>query len=163
MSSASSPPARISNRDSAWLSVTGSSLFTQAIVASRPGGPVPGRRWPRRCQGGAGGSSRRHRCCPARSVGCGVVTPDELWLATMWPFVRGWLPVPPAAVLEIGCGPLGGFIPVLRSAGYDATGVDPEAPEGPWYHRVEFERHELASPAAAVVACTSLHHVADVG
>jgi SAM-dependent methyltransferase len=91
------------------------------------------------------------------------VTPDERWLASLWPFVRGWLPGPPAAVVEIGCGPLGGFVPMLRSAGYDASGVDPEAPEGPWYHRVEFERHELPGPVAAVVACTSLHHVADVG
>jgi len=91
------------------------------------------------------------------------VTPDERWLAAVWPFVRSWLPPSPAAVVEIGCGPLGGFVPMLRSAGYDASGVDPEAPEGPWYHRVEFERHELAGPVAAVVACTSLHHVADLG
>ncbi len=91
------------------------------------------------------------------------MTPDERWLAAVWPFVRAWLPGPPAAVLEIGCGPLGGFVPMLRSAGYQATGVDPEAPEGPWYHRVEFERLEMPAPAQAVVACTSLHHVADVG
>ena len=91
------------------------------------------------------------------------MTPEERWLATMWPFVRGWLPAPPAAVVEIGCGPLGGFVPMLRSAGFDASGVDPEAPEGPWYHRAAFERYEPAGPAAVVVACTSLHHVADVG
>jgi len=96
-------------------------------------------------------------------VGCGGVTPDERWLAAVWPLVRAWLPGSPAAVLEIGCGPLGGFVPMLRSAGYEATGVDPEAPDGPWYHRVEFERYEMPSPAQAVVACTSLHHVADVG
>jgi SAM-dependent methyltransferase len=92
------------------------------------------------------------------------VTPDERWLAALWPFVRSWLPAPPAAVTEIGCGPLGGFVQMLRSAGYDATGVDPQAPEGPWYHRVGFERYEPAPGAAhAVVACTSLHHVADLG
>jgi hypothetical protein len=91
------------------------------------------------------------------------VDPDERWLATVWPFVRGWLPGPPAAVVEIGCGPLGGFVPMLRAAGYDASGVDPEAPEGPWYHRVEFERYAVPGPVAAVLACTSLHHVADVG
>jgi SAM-dependent methyltransferase len=96
-------------------------------------------------------------------LGCAGVTPDERWLAAVWPFVRAWLPGPPAAVLEIGCGPLGGFVPMLRSAGYQATGVDPQAPEGPWYHRAEFERHEMPEPAQAVVACTSLHHVADVG
>ena len=81
----------------------------------------------------------------------------------MWPFVHGWLPAPPAAVVEIGCGPLGGFVPMLRSAGYDASCVDPEAPEGPGYHRVEFEQHELPGGAAVVVACASLHHVGDVG
>jgi hypothetical protein len=66
-------------------------------------------------------------------------------------------------VLEIGCGPLGGFVPMLCSAGYQAIGVDPEAPEGPWYQRIEFERYEMPGPVQAVVACTSLHHVADVG
>jgi SAM-dependent methyltransferase len=73
------------------------------------------------------------------------------------------MPAPPAAVLEIGCGPLGGFVPMLRSAGYAAAGVDPQAPEGPWYHKAGFERYESPEPADAVVACTSLHHVADVG
>jgi SAM-dependent methyltransferase len=96
-------------------------------------------------------------------VGCGGVTPDERWLAAVWPFVRAWLPAPPAAVLEIGCGPLGGFVPMLRSAGFQATGVDPAAPEGPWYHRAEFARNEIPEPAQAIVACASLHHVADVG
>jgi len=90
------------------------------------------------------------------------VTPDERWLAALWPFVRAWLPASPAVVVEIGCGPLGGFVPALRSAGYAAVGVDPEAPEGPWYQRIEFERYEVPGPAQAVVACTSLHHVADV-
>jgi SAM-dependent methyltransferase len=52
---------------------------------------------------------------------------------------------------------------MLRSAGYDATGVDPEAPDGPWYRQMEFERSDIPGPAAAVVACTSLHHVADLG
>jgi SAM-dependent methyltransferase len=99
----------------------------------------------------------------AAGVGCGGVTPDERWLAAVWPFVRAWLPGLPARVLEIGCGPLGGFVPMLRSAGYQAAGVDPRAPEGPWYHRVEFERLEMPAPVQAVVACTSLHHVADVG
>ena len=96
-------------------------------------------------------------------VGCGGVTPDERWLAAVWPFVRAWLPGSPAGVLEIGCGPLGGFVPALRAAGYHAAGVDPEAPEGPWYHRMEFEGYEPAAPVQAVVACTSLHHVADLG
>jgi len=99
----------------------------------------------------------------AAGVGSNGVTPDEQWLNAVWRFVGAALPSPPATVLEIGCGPLGGFVPMLRSAGYEAAGVDPEAPEAPWYHRVEFERYEVPEPAQAVVACTSLHHVADVG
>ena len=90
------------------------------------------------------------------------MTSDERWLAAVWPFVRDWLPAPPGAVVEIGCGPLGGFVPMLRSAGYDASGVDPEAPDGPWYHQVEFEQYDPPGPAAAVVACASLHHVGDL-
>jgi SAM-dependent methyltransferase len=65
-------------------------------------------------------------------------------------------------VLEIGCGSVGGFIPALRDAGYQATGVDPEAPEGPDYRRIRFEQYQPLRPAAAVVACTSLHHVTDL-
>jgi SAM-dependent methyltransferase len=91
------------------------------------------------------------------------VTPDERWLDAMWPFVRAQLPAPPARVVEVGCGPLGGFVPMLRSAGYDATGVDPEAPQGPGYSQVEFERYGPAGPADALVASASLHHVADLG
>src|ERR1039457_100832 len=34
---------------------------------------------------------------------------------------------------------------------------------GAWYCRVEFERYDLPQPAGAIVACTSLHHVADLG
>ena len=91
------------------------------------------------------------------------MTPDERWLAAVWPVVRRQLPAPPAQVLEIGCGPLGGFVPMLRAAGYGATGVDPEAPGRPGYHRVEFEAYNLPGPVDAVVACTSLHHVNDLG
>jgi len=43
------------------------------------------------------------------------------------------------------------------------VGVDPEAPKGPNHRRVEFERSELPHQVDAVVACTSLHHVADPG
>jgi SAM-dependent methyltransferase len=91
------------------------------------------------------------------------VTPDERWLAAVWPFVRGQLPAAPAQVTELGCGPLGGFVPMLRAAGYQAVGVDPAAPDGPWYRQVEFEHYVLPEPAGAVVACVSLHHVADLG
>jgi SAM-dependent methyltransferase len=87
---------------------------------------------------------------------------DERWLAAVWPFVRDQAPPPPATVVEIGCGPLGGFVPMLRSAGYDAVGVDTEAPEGAEYHRTGIE--EFAPPGSVdlVVASRSLHHVADL-
>ena len=79
----------------------------------------------------------------------------------MWPVVRDRLPAPPAQVVEIGCGPLGGFVPMLRSSGYEAVGVDPEAPDEEGYRRVEFEQGETFKDVDAVVASASLHHVAD--
>jgi SAM-dependent methyltransferase len=95
-------------------------------------------------------------------VNRGSNTPDERWLAWTWPFVRAHLPPSPAAVLEIGCGPLGGFVPALRSDGYNAVGIDPQAPDGSDYHRTEFQHHDMTHPVDAIVACTSLHHVADL-
>jgi SAM-dependent methyltransferase len=89
------------------------------------------------------------------------VTPAERWLAAVWPVVRARLPAPPAQVVEIGCGSLGGFVPMLRSSGYDAVGIDPEAPDEEGYLRVEFERSGTFENVDAVVASTSLHHVAD--
>jgi SAM-dependent methyltransferase len=50
---------------------------------------------------------------------------------------------------------------MLRSSGYEVLGVDPEAPDEPDYRRVEFEQVELVRDVDAVVASTSLHHVAD--
>ena len=91
------------------------------------------------------------------------MTPDDPWLGAVWPFVRAQLPPAPATVLEVGCGSEGGFVPALLDDGYDAVGVDPEAPEGPAYRRVEFERHEQPRPVECVVASLSLHHVADLG
>jgi SAM-dependent methyltransferase len=90
------------------------------------------------------------------------VTLIDSWLAANWSFVREQLPQAPATVLEIGCGPRGGFVPLLLGAGYDAVGVDPEAPAGPSYHRIDFECYEPPRKVDAVVACTSLHHVRDV-
>src|SRR5437764_12003939 len=89
------------------------------------------------------------------------MTPSERWLTTLWPLVNARLPAPPAHVVEIGCGPLGGFVPMLRANGYDALGIDPQAPEEPHYQRIEFERAELPPQVDGVVASTSLHHVAD--
>jgi SAM-dependent methyltransferase len=90
------------------------------------------------------------------------MTPDERWLAANWPFVLTHLPAAPARVVEIGCGPLGGFVPTLESAGYQATGIDPEAPAGSSYRQVEFESYRAPGPVDAIVASVSLHHVADL-
>jgi SAM-dependent methyltransferase len=51
---------------------------------------------------------------------------------------------------------------MLESAGYEATGVDPEAPRGPAYRQVEIERYDMPDRLDACVACTSLHHVTDL-
>ncbi|MDH2425986.1 class I SAM-dependent methyltransferase [Sphaerisporangium sp. TRM90804] len=90
------------------------------------------------------------------------MTSTERWLTALWPFVHAHLPPSPGRVLEIGCGPAGGFVPALRSAGYDATGVDPDAPDEPGYRRTTFEDRPADTPFDAIVACTSLHHVADL-
>lgn len=84
-------------------------------------------------------------------------------MAALWPNVRPYLPTPPAHVVEVGCGTLGGFVPALQGCGYQAIGVDPVAPKGESYCRLEVERVELSAKADAVVACTSLHHVAEPG
>jgi SAM-dependent methyltransferase len=86
----------------------------------------------------------------------------QRWLAAQWPFVRSHLPALPTRLLEIGCGPLGGFVPAARACGYAAEGVDPEAPDEPGYHRIEFENHRPPAAVEAVVACLSLHHVANL-
>jgi len=65
-------------------------------------------------------------------------------------------------VVEIGCGPLGGFVPRLEEAGYEVTGIDPEAPQGSSYRQAEFEQSDIPGQVDAIVACTSLHHVADL-
>lgn len=91
-----------------------------------------------------------------------TTTAKQRWLDARWPFVRANLPPAPSRVLEIGCGPTGGFVRTMREHGYAATGVDPAAPSGPDYHRAEFEKHQLSEPVDAIVACTSLHHVADL-
>lgn len=73
------------------------------------------------------------------------------------------LPPAPARVIELGCGQAGGQIPALVRAGYDATGVDPEAPKGAAYRQIAFEDYRPDGPADAVIASVSLHHVDDPG
>jgi SAM-dependent methyltransferase len=87
------------------------------------------------------------------------MTPPEQWLDVMWPHVCGHLPEPPAQVIDLGCGRVGGFVPKLRAAGYGAIGIDPDAPDEPHYVRSTFEAAEMPEPVDAIVASTSLHHV----
>jgi SAM-dependent methyltransferase len=89
------------------------------------------------------------------------MTAAERWLAAIWPLVEQHLPSPPATVVDVGCGSLGGLVPRLLADGYEGVGIDPRAPDGPHFQRVEFERAALSGPVDAVVASTSLHHVAD--
>jgi len=72
-------------------------------------------------------------------------------------FVLHELPSPPARVLEIGCGDLGGVVPALVAAGYDAVGVDPRAPEGPRFLQGDFR--ELEGEWDAAVAGRVIHHL----
>jgi SAM-dependent methyltransferase len=51
-------------------------------------------------------------------------------------FIDRWLPAAPARVLEVGCGE-GELTRRLVDDGYDALGLDPEAPAEPGYERDE--------------------------
>ena len=64
-------------------------------------------------------------------------------------------------MLEVGCGAEGGLVPALMEAGYDAVGVDPEAPEGERFVRGTFQEPScnLRLGWEAVVAGRVLHHV----
>jgi hypothetical protein len=70
-------------------------------------------------------------------------------------------------VLEVGCGREGGLVPALVEAGYDAIGVDPEAPEGDRFLRETFQTLEPGDTVVhgwdAVVAGRVLHHLRPLG
>jgi hypothetical protein len=76
-------------------------------------------------------------------------------------FVLSHLPPAPARVLDVGCGDLGGVVPALAAAGYDAFGVDPRAPAGPRYGHGDFR--DVTETYDAVVAGRILHHVHPLG
>ena len=71
-------------------------------------------------------------------------------------------------MLEIGCGREGGLVDQLAAAGYDALGVDPDAPEGERFVRATFQDAAAARASNSlllgksrrgVVAGRVLHHV----
>ncbi len=84
------------------------------------------------------------------------------WLDYQWQSLQPELPAAPAQIIELGCGPYGGFVPELLRAGYQAVGIDPEAPAGPEYHQTGIEAFTPAAPADGLIACVSLHHTHDL-
>jgi SAM-dependent methyltransferase len=90
-----------------------------------------------------------------------LVPSEDVWLRSTWSFVRSHLPAAPSRVVELGCGDHGGHLSALHDAGYDAVGVDPQAPDGPAYYRIPFEKYHADRPMDAVIASLSLHHVTD--
>jgi hypothetical protein len=72
-------------------------------------------------------------------------------------FVLEQLPPTPGRVLEVGCGREGGLVATLLDAGYDALGVDPDAPDGAHFLRGDFR--DVEGEYDAVVAGRVLHHV----
>jgi hypothetical protein len=76
-------------------------------------------------------------------------------------FVLSHLPPAPARVLDVGCGDLGGSVPALAIAGYDAFGVDPRAPAGPRYGHGDYR--DVEETFDAVVAGRILHHIHPLG
>lgn len=92
----------------------------------------------------------------------GRPTGDPQRIAAVWPWVRDQLAGSDGPVLEVGCGPIGGFVPALLASGREAVGVDPLAPDGPPYRRTTVEELAADGSFGAVVACASLHHVQDL-
>jgi SAM-dependent methyltransferase len=78
----------------------------------------------------------------------------------LWGFILRWLPARPARVLDIGCGD-GTLTRRLVGEGYDATGLDPEAPREEGYLRDTLEEFRSTATFDAAVAVRSLHHLHD--
>lgn len=94
-------------------------------------------------------------------IGTRVAGVGDRWQRDVASFVLGGLPPPPGRVLDVGCGD-GWLVRELADRGYDAFGVDPEAPEDDGrLTRSRLEEFE-ADPFDAVVAVLSLHHVGEL-
>jgi SAM-dependent methyltransferase len=76
-------------------------------------------------------------------------------------FVLEHLPPAPSRVLEVGCG-TGELALGLSAAGYRIVAIDPEAPEGEIFRRVQLEEFKADRPFDAVVASRSLHHIEEL-
>ena len=69
---------------------------------------------------------------------------------------------PPARLLDIGCGE-GNLTLELDARGYEVTGIDPAAPEGPVFERTTLEAFAPPHLYDGAIASRSLHHVTDLG
>jgi SAM-dependent methyltransferase len=65
---------------------------------------------------------------------------------------------PGSRVLDVGCGD-GGLVHRLLASGFDAFGVDPQAPPGPRLIQERVEGVDSIGPFDAVCAVMTLHHV----
>jgi SAM-dependent methyltransferase len=82
----------------------------------------------------------------------------RLRLATFFAFALEHLPTAPARILEVGCG--GGEVAVaLARTEYVVTAIDPRAPEGAIFRRVELDQFEGEDGFDGVLASVSLHHL----
>ena len=76
----------------------------------------------------------------------------------LFAWIRDWLPSPPARILDVGCGD-GASTKRLRTAGFEAIGIDPEAPAEEGFLQLPLEKQPADSRFDAAVAIRSLHHV----
>jgi SAM-dependent methyltransferase len=76
-------------------------------------------------------------------------------------FVVAHLPPAPSRVLDVGCGD-GALTRELIARGYEAWGIDPEAPEGPAFERIGLEELRVDRPYDVAIAVVSLHHVGEL-
>ena len=82
------------------------------------------------------------------------LTPDLL------DFFLRWLPAPPGRVLDVGCGD-GSLTRLLAERGYEAVGLDPDAPNEAGFVRATLEDLDPLPAFDAALAVRSLHHLHD--
>jgi predicted RNA methylase len=70
-------------------------------------------------------------------------------------------PPAPSRVLEVGCG-TGELALALSETGYGIVAIDPGAPDGEIFHRLQLEEFKARRPFDAVVASRSLHHIEEL-